>query len=164
MEKSEKDHHWLHAPHSECYHDALCVLDGDHIGECVYGKDAPVHADECSLDTDHTGGCSYGAAKEDKADLNPALVLHNHGIDIEIGEVKVDETPAEPEFEDQNFQPPIYITLARMYDLLAVIALSADPKRAEEILNAHESGHLWAEAPYLVLDTIEEVDNEQMDI
>jgi hypothetical protein len=110
MEKSEADHHWLHTPHSESFHDPLCVIDSNHTGECVYG---------------------YEEQGED---------------------VKVEETPAELVFEDQNFQPPIYITLARMYDLLAVIALKADPDRAEQILSAHEAGHLWAESPYLVLD------------
>ena len=112
MEKSEADHHWLHTPHSECFHDPLCVLDTNHDGACVM----------------------------DLEDL-------------------AEKAPTELVFEDQNFQPPIYITLARMYDLLAVIALNANPDRAEQILTAHEAGHLWAESPYLVLD--DEEPNEQ---
>ena len=52
-------------------------------------------------------------------------------------------------FEDQNFDPPIYITLARIYDLLAIIAMKVDPLIAENALNAHESGSLIGEPPYL---------------
>ena len=56
------------------------------------------------------------------------------------------------EFENQNFQPPIYITLARLYDLLAVIALKVDPESAEGVISAHEAGRLVGESPYLVFD------------
>lgn len=59
--------------------------------------------------------------------------------------------PVETElsFEDQNFSPPIFITLARIYDLLALIAVKIDPVEADRILNAHEAGHIIADPPYL---------------
>lgn len=63
-----------------------------------------------------------------------------------------EDTASPPKWEDQNFMPPIYITLARIYDLLAVIALKFDAKGAEKILNLHEQGHLMGDPPSLSLE------------
>lgn len=62
------------------------------------------------------------------------------------------EEPQPPAFEDQNFDAPTYVTLARIYDLLAVIAISLNPQGAGAILDLHEDGHLKGSPPYLKLD------------
>ena len=60
------------------------------------------------------------------------------------------EQDPEEKFEDQNFSPATYVTLARIYDLLAVIALVANPVAAQKVLNLHEAGKLYGSDPYLV--------------
>lgn len=42
-----------------------------------------------------------------------------------------------------------FITLARIYDLLAVIARAVSPEEAKAVLNAHEQGILIGSPPAL---------------
>lgn len=89
----------------------------------------------------------------DLKDTDDRIPSHWDG-DKYIGPV----APTEPDikkdlaFEDQNFDPPMYITLARMYDLLAIIALKVSPESAEAILDLHEDGHLTGSPPKFALD------------
>jgi hypothetical protein len=53
------------------------------------------------------------------------------------------------EWSTQDFGPPIFITLARIYDLLAVLALEANPKGAGQVLALHEQGLLKGALPSL---------------
>lgn len=73
-----------------------------------------------------------------------------------------DETP-EPRFEDQNFDPPIYITLARIYDMLTIIALAANPAGTKKIIDLHEKGHLKGPEPTLVFD-VEQIKGGEDDV
>jgi len=54
-------------------------------------------------------------------------------------------------WEDQNFDPPSFITLARIYDVISWIALKMDDTegipRADEILDMHEAGNLFNSEP-----------------
>ena len=51
-----------------------------------------------------------------------------------------------------DFLPPLYVQLSRIYDLLAVIALKIDPDMAERVLDRHEHGKLHGAPPSLAVD------------
>jgi hypothetical protein len=61
----------------------------------------------------------------------------------------IDEDAGVQEWSTQDFGPPIFITLARIYDLLAVLALEASPKAAGQVLALHEQGLLKGAMPSL---------------
>lgn len=71
------------------------------------------------------------------------------------------EEPVEPAFEDQNFMPALFVTLSRIYDLLAVLAINANPPAAAAVLDMHEKGKLKGSPPYLVLDEAAVVVHEE---
>jgi hypothetical protein len=53
------------------------------------------------------------------------------------------------EWSTQDFGPPIFITLARIYDLLSLIAISVNPTGAGQILAMHEQGLIKGALPSL---------------
>lgn len=62
--------------------------------------------------------------------------------------------------EEQDLLPAIWITLARIYDLVAVLAIDANPELAEHILTLHEEGKLKGEMPRLVLEVEDEDEDD----
>ena len=52
----------------------------------------------------------------------------------------------------EEFLPPLYVQLARVYDLLAVIAMKVDPHNAERVLDKHEVGKFYGAPPALAAD------------
>ena len=50
---------------------------------------------------------------------------------------------------DFDFEGASFVTLARIYDLLCVIARAIDKDSAEEVLDAHERGLLLGAPPAL---------------
>jgi hypothetical protein len=60
------------------------------------------------------------------------------------------DTSNDKEFGEQDFLPAIYVTLARIYDLLAIVALTKDGENALRVLAMHEQGKLKGAPPFLV--------------
>lgn len=70
------------------------------------------------------------------------------------GDNKWTNEPGEEEVQEwssQDMGPPIFITLARIYDLLAVIAINTDPEAAGQVLALHEMGLLKGAMPSLAM-------------
>lgn len=51
-----------------------------------------------------------------------------------------------------EFLPPLYVQLARIYDLMAVIAIAQNSELAEEVLDLHEKGKFFGAPPALAMD------------
>ena len=54
----------------------------------------------------------------------------------------------------ESVAPVVVITLARIYDMLTVIANSMDPATTQAIVKAHELGQLFGPPPALDTDTL----------
>ena len=52
----------------------------------------------------------------------------------------------------EEFLPPLYVQLARIYDLMAVVALAQNEELAEEVLDLHEKGKFFGAPPALAAD------------
>jgi hypothetical protein len=57
--------------------------------------------------------------------------------------------PQEINAQEVDFDSYSFVTLARIYDLLAVIARAVSPQEAETVLDAHERGLLVGAPPAL---------------
>jgi hypothetical protein len=54
--------------------------------------------------------------------------------------------------EQHDFMMAMYIIMQRQYDLLAIIARSANPEVTSKVMEAHAEGHLYAAPPSLAPD------------
>lgn len=52
-----------------------------------------------------------------------------------------------PEWSTQDLGMAIFVTLGRIYDLMALVAIQADPEGAGEVLALHEEGMLKGAPP-----------------
>lgn len=52
-----------------------------------------------------------------------------------------------------DYEAASFVTLARIYDLLAVIARGVNKEAADEVLDAHEHGVIIGSVPYIEMRT-----------
>jgi hypothetical protein len=83
--------------------------------------------------------------------------MHETSGDNKWNEDNIKEQPQE--WSAQDMGPPIFITLARIYDLIAVLAINADPAAAGQVLALHEMGLLKGALPSLAMPGEDEEDD-----